>query len=143
MDALTGFPPSPRSYLAVVIIQLLNFSFCVVRPNTHIWTKVAAIVEIILSGTCVLAIIQFMWQSFQRCRVTKQWKLNRYVRLITKQGVFYFFACVCIHPSVFSTVSYLKLDNNRADNNLVTASFCLTSLTYWVFRERFHSLGGE
>ena len=111
MDALTSFSSPSRSYLAAVTIQLLDFSLCVVQPNTFVWTKVFGIAQIILSGTtCVLAVIQFMRQSFQMYRVTKQWQLNRYMRLMTEQGILYFFACVCIHPSVLSTVSNLKLD---------------------------------
>ena len=98
---VTGFPPPSSSDIAVATIGPSDVSFCVVQPHTLIWTKVAGIVQSILSGTmCILAIIQSMRESFQMYRVTKQWQLNRYMRVMTEQGILYFFACVCIHSLV-------------------------------------------
>ena len=114
-SALTSFPSSPLiCSLAANTIQLLDLSFCVYQSNILIWTKVSAILQITPSGTlCILAIIQFMRQSFQMYQVTKHWQLNRYMRLMTKQGILYFFACVCIPPSVFSAV--LRVKPHRPD----------------------------
>ena len=103
---VTSFPPPSSSDIAAPTVWpsvFSMFSFCVVQPNTLIWTKVAGIVQSILSGTmCILAIIQSMRESFQMYRVTKQWQLNRYMRVMTEQGILYFFACVCIHSLTVS-----------------------------------------
>ena len=54
----------------------------------------------------MLAIFQFLRQSFHMYRATKQWQLNRYMGLLVKQGILYFIAYVPVSslPSAFSFV---------------------------------------
>ncbi|KAI9570973.1 hypothetical protein HD554DRAFT_288472 [Boletus coccyginus] len=42
-----------------------------------------------------LVIFQFVQQSLQMYSVTKQWQINRYMNLLVKQGILYFFATFC------------------------------------------------
>ncbi|KAN0082762.1 hypothetical protein V8E55_008557 [Tylopilus felleus] len=44
------------------------------------------------TAMCILVIIQFVNQSLQMYRVTKQWHINRYMNLLATQGLIYFFA---------------------------------------------------
>ena len=46
------------------------------------------------AALCTLAIFQSVRQSLQMYHVTKQWQLNRYMTLLVKQGILYFFVCV-------------------------------------------------
>ncbi|KAF8548551.1 hypothetical protein OG21DRAFT_748684 [Imleria badia] len=82
----------PRNDSAAAI-QILNFSFCVVQPTSVVWTKVATVLQIMHGGVvCILAIFQFMRQSLQMYRITKQWQVNQYMSLFVRQGIIYFFA---------------------------------------------------
>ncbi|KAF8552029.1 hypothetical protein OG21DRAFT_1486496 [Imleria badia] len=82
---------SPRN-TSVVIIQTLDYPSCVVLP-TPVWLNEATILRITHGAAMgMLAIIQFVRQSLQMYRVTNQWQLNRYMNLLVKQGILYFFA---------------------------------------------------
>ncbi|KAF8553917.1 hypothetical protein OG21DRAFT_1175522 [Imleria badia] len=52
-----------------VVTSQLDLSICVVQPTSPIWMK-----------------------SLQMYRMTNQWQLNRYMILLVKQGILYFFA---------------------------------------------------
>ena len=79
----------------VVTIQILDVAFCMVQPIPFIWMKVAAILGIAHSAVvCIFVIVQFVRQSLQMYYATKQWQLSQYMRLLVKQGLLYFFACV-------------------------------------------------
>jgi hypothetical protein len=83
-------------------IQILDFSFCVVEPTAQIWTKVATILQIThATAVCILALVQFVRQSLQMYRVTKQWQINQYIGLLVREGILYFLVYVPIssHPS--------------------------------------------
>jgi len=77
--------------LSVATIQILDFSVCVVEYTSPTWTEVATILQI-SHGTamCMLALFQFMRQSFQMYCVTKQWQPNRYMTLLVSEGFLYF-----------------------------------------------------
>ncbi|KAN0094349.1 hypothetical protein V8E55_002636, partial [Tylopilus felleus] len=40
--------------------------------------------------TCIFIAIQFVWQSLQMYRATKQWQLNRYINLLFREGTICF-----------------------------------------------------
>lgn len=77
------------------IIQTFNSSVCIVEPSSPISTKPGTILRII-NGTAifVFAIVQFVRQSLLMYRVTKQWQINRYMNILVKQGILYFFVYV-------------------------------------------------
>ncbi|KAF8553298.1 hypothetical protein OG21DRAFT_1497777 [Imleria badia] len=79
--------------LPAVTIQILDISFCYLETTAPIWIKVTTILQITHGGVmCTLAIFQFVRQSLQMYRATKQWQLNRYMSLLVKQGILYFIA---------------------------------------------------
>ncbi|KAF8548549.1 hypothetical protein OG21DRAFT_749256 [Imleria badia] len=48
------------------------------------------------AAMCNLTIVQFGRQSLQMYRLTKQWQPNRYLILLVRQGILYFFAYVAV-----------------------------------------------
>ena len=91
----------------VANIQIMDFSFCVLGLNQRTWTTVITVLQITHSGAvCTLAIVQFVRQSLQMYRATKQWRPNQYMSLLVKQGILYFLAYVLVSsfPSVSSAV---------------------------------------
>ena len=66
-----------------------------VGPIPRIYTLAASISRIVLGAAmCVLVTIEFARQSFQFYRATKVWQPNRYMKLLLKQGLLYFFVYV-------------------------------------------------
>ncbi|KAF8553912.1 hypothetical protein OG21DRAFT_1522816 [Imleria badia] len=105
--ALTYFPP-PLHMLtaAVTVIQILDFSVCAVQPRLSIWWQVAKLFQITHGAAmCILAIVQFVRQSLQLYRVTKQWQISRYSSLLVRQGILYFLAIFLL--SLFDELSRL------------------------------------
>ena len=82
---------------------------------------------------CILAIIQFVRQSLQMYRVTKQWQLSKYMNLLVKQGIFYFFVYVLV-SSFPSSAIYARKMTNRANDNLAlqNLSVCLRQYVEYV-----------
>ncbi|KAG9311906.1 hypothetical protein JVU11DRAFT_8167 [Chiua virens] len=88
-------------------IQVLGYSFCggQLTSQSLIWEEVTDILQMTFGAVlCILAIIQFARESFQMYHATKQWQPNRYVRLLTEQGIVYFFAIFLVN--VISVLSY-------------------------------------
>ena len=78
--------------------QILDYSICVAQPEPFLfrrWAQVGAILQIAHgAATCILVAVEFVRQSLQMYRVTKQWQLNRYMNLLAKQAILYFFVYV-------------------------------------------------
>ena len=87
--------------VTVVTAQIPGYSFCMVQPTPPIWIQVADILQITHgAAVCSLGIVQFVIQSRQMYRVTRQWQPNRYMVLLVREGILYFFAYVPF-PSAF------------------------------------------
>ena len=72
-------------------VRIQNVSYCKVGTSPVIWTYVTTISQITLGATmCILVIVQFMRQSLQMYSVNKQWQLNRYIKLLVREGILYF-----------------------------------------------------
>jgi len=79
----------------VAIDLILDFSICGGEPVSHTWTKVATVLQITEGAAMFsLVIFQFAQQSLQMYSVTRQWQINRYMNILVKQGIQYFFAYV-------------------------------------------------
>ena len=67
-----------------------------------IWLEVIDTVQITLGGsTCIFVVTQFVRESHQMYKATKQFQLNHYMNLLVREGMIYFFAYVHIssfHP---------------------------------------------
>ena len=93
----------------VVITQISGYSFCIVQLTTLIWTEVADILQITHgAAVCILGIIQFVIQSLQMHRATRQWQPNRYMVLLVREGILYYIAYV-LFPS--ASIQAHKLTN--------------------------------
>ena len=92
----------------VVNIQIANSSICAVDASALIWTDVNAIFQAVHAAVvCIFAIVRFVQQSLQTYRLTKQWQLNRYLRLLVRQGILYFLSYV--FPLRSTTTMYILL----------------------------------
>jgi len=79
--------------LSVTVAHVLDLSFCSGGPLSPSWKKVSSITQLIHAAVmCMLVIIQFIRQSVQMYKATKQWRLNQFVNLLVMEGVLYFFA---------------------------------------------------
>ncbi|KAF8553945.1 hypothetical protein OG21DRAFT_1497349, partial [Imleria badia] len=84
---------SDPTNVSVASIPILDVGFCMVQPIPLIWMKVAAILGIANGAVmCIFVIVQFVRQSLQMYRVTKQWQLSQYMSLLVRQGILYFVA---------------------------------------------------
>ena len=73
-----------------------------VQNGFPIWPEAVLAVQITLGALmCLLVAIQFVRQSLQMYRVTKRFELNRYMSLLTREGMFYFLAYVHVSPFDF------------------------------------------
>ncbi|KAG9315418.1 hypothetical protein JVU11DRAFT_4571 [Chiua virens] len=74
---------------------------CVCRRKDTLFlisTDVTDISQITFAAVlCMLAIVQFAWESLQMYHATKQWKLNRYIKLLVQQGILHFLAIVLLN----------------------------------------------
>ena len=93
----------------VIVTQTLGYSFCVVQLSSLIWMEVADILQITHgAAVCILGIVQFVIQSRQMYRVTRQWQPNRYMVLLVREGILYFFAYA---PFLSAFIQTRKLTN--------------------------------
>ncbi|KAF8551159.1 hypothetical protein OG21DRAFT_1513128 [Imleria badia] len=107
--------------LSVATGQILQFSFCVIQPPAAlaIWTKVGSVLQMTQGAVlCILAIVQCVRQSLRMHHATKEWQLSRYMILLVKQGVLYFFAHVPISSfPLFSAAIQGRNITKRANGN--------------------------
>ena len=84
----------------VDITQIPGYSSCTMQPIPLIWMEVAGILQITHgAAVCVLGIVQLVIQSLQMYRMTRQWQPNRYMVLLVREGILYFFAYVLFPPA--------------------------------------------
>ena len=75
------------------VTHIPGYTFCIVQPTQPIWMEVADILQITHgAAVCILGIVQFVMQSLQMYRATRQWQPNRYMVLLVREGILYFFA---------------------------------------------------
>ncbi|KAF8442220.1 hypothetical protein L210DRAFT_3759725 [Boletus edulis BED1] len=90
---LTAAVQSDPRNLTAATFQILDFSVCIVDPTSFTWAKVNSILQITNGAVlCTLAVFQFVRQSVEMYNVTKEWQLNRYMGLLVREGILYFFA---------------------------------------------------
>ena len=87
----SSFGPPP-----VTNPQVLGMSFCNVEYNLA--SKIGEykyIPRLVLSGFLfVLAVVRLCTEAFQSYRVTGRWQVNRYIKLLVREGVLYFLVYV-------------------------------------------------
>lgn len=78
-----------------VVAQMFGFSFCMVQSDTLIWSNVVDIIQITLGAVmCLLIAAQFIRESLQMYKATKQFQPNRYLNLLVREGMIYFLTYV-------------------------------------------------
>jgi len=109
-----------RNHTLVGTAQVLEFSFCVSDViSTPIWAQALDSVQIVLGALmCLLVAVQFIKEALQMHSVTKRFQLNRYMKLLVREGVIYFIVIL-----VFA------LFNVMANAGINTANGWLTILT--------------
>ncbi|KAN0082464.1 hypothetical protein V8E55_008259 [Tylopilus felleus] len=156
---LTGIFDDPNTYTPSTTIQVpsLNLSVCLLITNDATTEQAVhsaiAIPQLLFSITLlILAIIQTWRQSVDMYKATKQWKPNKYMQHLMKDGMLYFFVYVStffyFHSVPFSfitdlTVKYLQrlttlipryvfLSINIMNGNLATANNTISGPTLMV-----------
>ena len=96
--SLTSLPLAGNLKAGTVLIY--DIVICFAEPLSPIFPELSAIFEF-THGSIVflLAVVQFVRQSLQMHRATKQWKPNRYMSLLVGHDIPYFFVYVHL-PSI-------------------------------------------
>lgn len=92
---------------------MLDFSFCSNFSTLYPWIEDTIFLQFIPGAvTCVLVVIQFVRQSVQMYRITKQWQVNRYMILLFRQGILYFLVYVTSFPRSLAEQSVLTMTSH-------------------------------
>ncbi|KAG9309449.1 hypothetical protein JVU11DRAFT_10418 [Chiua virens] len=120
----------PR-HMPMATVQILDYSYCAVELKPRIWGQVTDVMQITFATVlCTFALVQFIKQSLQSHRETKQWQLNRYMTLLVKQGMIYFFAIFLVNLiDVLNTSGKLPLAGSQITLSYIPAYVALFSLT--------------
>ncbi|KAI9566850.1 hypothetical protein HD554DRAFT_1070249 [Boletus coccyginus] len=97
-----------------------------VDPTSFMWVKVNSVIQMVNgAAVCILAIAQFVKQSLQMYRVTRQWELSRYMGLLVKQGIFYFLAVFmfCL-INILASLGTLSIKTTMASGLDVPPAIC-------------------
>ena len=87
---------------------IYDIVICVAEPISPIFPELNTVFEFTHGSTVfLLAVVQFVRQSFQMRRATKQWKPNRYTSLLVAHDILYFFAYVHL-PLIHSFTCVLR-----------------------------------
>ncbi|KAF8119657.1 hypothetical protein EV363DRAFT_1495117 [Boletus edulis] len=81
---------------SVRVIQVLDFSFCsgsfsYSNTSLRLFGVYFVVPRLALSATLtILAVFQTLKQSFEMYKATRQWRPNRYMQKLVKEGILYF-----------------------------------------------------
>ena len=94
-------------------------------PRTQTWTIATTVAQLILGTTmCTLVTAKFVRDSLQMNQATGKWQLNRYMSLLVRDNLLYFFVYVPSSPSPFF-VRHIELNNTpRLAVFLIGSSTC-------------------
>lgn len=76
--------------------EVLEFSFCVSKAiSAPIWAQALDYVQIVLGALmCLLVAMRFFKEALQMYNATRQFHVNRYMKLLVREGVIYFIVYV-------------------------------------------------
>lgn len=81
--------------LKVSVSPLLSFTVCHLKFSTQRWNNASTIVQCILAAVLYICVmVQFARESLQMYRATRNWRLNKYMSLLVRDGLLYFLVCV-------------------------------------------------
>ncbi|KAF8123687.1 hypothetical protein EV363DRAFT_1587224 [Boletus edulis] len=82
---------SDPTYVIASVAQLLDFMVCSFVLTTQTWNIVTATTQCTLSiALCILVVAKFVRESLQMHQMTRKWQMNRYLRLLVRDGFLYF-----------------------------------------------------
>ncbi|KAG9310135.1 hypothetical protein JVU11DRAFT_9750 [Chiua virens] len=100
-----AFYDNPESYLSVTIGQISDILFCDASLSlpSPLWSYMFP--NFALSTTLlILAIVQTLKESLDMYKVTNSWQLNRYMKLLVRDGILYFVTHLVY--DILSTISW-------------------------------------
>ncbi|KAF8122270.1 hypothetical protein EV363DRAFT_1182843 [Boletus edulis] len=114
-----GIYHSPNSpFFPARVIQVLDFSFCsgsVSFSNTslQLFGVYFVVPRLALSAILtILAVFQTLKQSFEMYKATRQWRPNRYMQKLVKEGILYFIVYVPISSCPFCPWPFARAPEN-------------------------------
>jgi len=121
VDRIISTTVTLKNMTAFETVQILDMSFCSMQLSTQsVWHMVSIVSQIVHGALlCTLVIIQFVWQSIQMYRATQRWELSKYINLMVKQGIIYFFGGFSIY-----LLSFLNMPT-EAEVIIVTILACV------------------
>ncbi|KAF8452766.1 hypothetical protein L210DRAFT_3499625 [Boletus edulis BED1] len=123
---------SDSKYSTVSTVQLLNLTICTFVVSTQTWNIAAATIQCILASVlCILVVVKFARNSVQMYQATRTWQLNRYISLLTRDGLFYFLAYVSV--SFLSHWNNELTEQHTMGNNIQGLGLLLPSVFANVF----------
>ncbi|KAF8452762.1 hypothetical protein L210DRAFT_3626779 [Boletus edulis BED1] len=84
-------------YSKVSVVQLLDITICSITLSTRIFNIVNATIQCSLSTVlCILVVVKLAKDTLQMYQATRAWQINRYISLLTRDGLVYFVATLFI-----------------------------------------------
>jgi len=122
---------NPNTHMSVTIVQVPDFpdaSLCIpllnIPPNLTIYYMIP---RFVLSAVLfILALTQPLKESVAMYKATKQWQPNRYMKLLVKDGIIYFFTSL-----LYNTVETIVSGTEFRSTN--PSMFFLAGFTYLIF----------
>ncbi|KAF9225021.1 hypothetical protein BS17DRAFT_60768 [Gyrodon lividus] len=103
----TGIVDDPKTSLTVSNPEVAGVKFCaatVTQKSTYLFSLYVVIPRFILSILlCIAAVARFVRQSLQMHKAIKQWRSDRYMKLLVRESILYFFANL-----LYSVASFIE-----------------------------------
>ncbi|KAI9456196.1 hypothetical protein HD554DRAFT_2078122 [Boletus coccyginus] len=133
-----GIYINPNTYLSVTITQipdLSNPSFCTpflnVPPNLTVYFMIPRFVLSVV--LLVLALAQTLKQSVEMYKATEQWQPNRYMQLLVRDGIIYFFTSLLYN----TTETILSGTGFSTSNPMIIVPVCFVYVLFATIMPRF------
>ncbi|KAF8123689.1 hypothetical protein EV363DRAFT_1355794 [Boletus edulis] len=79
------------------VVQLPDLMVCSILLSTQAWIIAVTIIQCIFGAVlCIFVVAKFVRDSLQIYRTSRKWQMNRYISLITRDGVFYFLVTLAV-----------------------------------------------
>ena len=106
--------PSFTKFPAAATVQIFDLTVCNITPYPTWWSNAFTMIQFILATVSLaLVIIQSAKEALQMYQVTRKWQLNRYMEILLRDCVLYFF--VYVSSSLFLSTGLIS---QRCDQHL-------------------------
>ncbi|KAF8431052.1 hypothetical protein L210DRAFT_3003901 [Boletus edulis BED1] len=84
---------SDPNHTMVSVYHILDITGCGIVVSTRKWGITIAIIQFIIGTVlCSLVVAKFVRDSLKMYQATRKWQMNRYISLLTRDGLFYYLA---------------------------------------------------